>query len=318
MKKTVKKYYAFLTVLPLPLLPFLALNLSYSILEVLGYEWRICLSFLYLLNGILFSWLYSRIVFRKPLSNYTGTALPKMKWMLCGMILPISISLFYLIFIKGDLIRQYLSFKDVESIFRYNILFAGIAGPIIEEIFFRGLILGKLGEQIKMRYAVLISAFVFASCHLYEVDFSEGMDVFTRLMGLMIIGIAFGLITIESGSIWSSAMFHGFYNMLCGDSRFLHISNGPVQVWNEHAFLEYTIKNQSRLLIGIKNADMLETGLPTMIGFFIVSILAYRNIKIHHLNIQHKRFKAVKLLSFFVFTLMLAVPPVCLWLVHFY
>ena len=60
--------------------------------------------------------------------------------------------------------------------------------------------------------------------HLVNIDTSNLYNVISLLIAITIVGIAFALIVLETGSIWSGVVFHGVYNIISGDLDILHVS----------------------------------------------------------------------------------------------
>jgi membrane protease YdiL (CAAX protease family) len=119
------------------------------------------------------------------------------------------------------------------------------------------------------------SAVLFAAMHLVNIDTSNVHRVISILVAITIIGCAFALIVLETGSIWSGVAFHAIYNIISGDTDILHVSTDQVfpAVWS------YTPVREYRWITGIAGSDDIETGLPAMIGFIVVIIAALYFIK---------------------------------------
>jgi uncharacterized protein len=82
-----------------------------------------------------------------------------------------------------------------------------VAAPVSEEIFFRGFLFKGLENSRLGGYgAVLVTAVAFASLHLqYDL---KGM------LGILGIGLFFGLVRLKTGSVWLCAALHAFLNFL--------------------------------------------------------------------------------------------------------
>jgi membrane protease YdiL (CAAX protease family) len=87
-----------------------------------------------------------------------------------------------------------------------------IGAPIVEEVFFRGLLHGALADQLPAVAAVAASATVFAATHLQLIQFPA----------LVLVGVVHALLLMRSGriapAIWSHAAFNGVtvYVLLSG------------------------------------------------------------------------------------------------------
>ena len=83
-------------------------------------------------------------------------------------------------------------------------LLVGLWGPFVEEVFFRGFLLGGLRTRFSAWPALLISSGVFALFHILP-----GLYVPTFLLGL-----AFGWVYLKTRSIWPAIFGHTLHNTL--------------------------------------------------------------------------------------------------------
>lgn len=81
------------------------------------------------------------------------------------------------------------------------VLFAVIA-PIVEELFYRGLLLGALRRHLADRWALVVSAFLFAAIHFEPL----------LLPGLMVAGLLFGALALRSGRLGPAIFAHIGFN----------------------------------------------------------------------------------------------------------
>ncbi|MBN2190270.1 MAG: CPBP family intramembrane metalloprotease [Candidatus Aureabacteria bacterium] len=98
------------------------------------------------------------------------------------------------------------SIKDIKSLWELlsYILFIVFIAPIIEEIFFRGILYRGCKRFLGVAGASLLSAFLFSAVHMNLLSFLP-------IFGL---GIAFCHIYEKTGSIYSSIIFHAIHNAL--------------------------------------------------------------------------------------------------------
>lgn len=91
-------------------------------------------------------------------------------------------------------------------------LSAGIGAPIVEEIFFRGLLLRSL-QTVRWRVAsarlagflpILLSGLLFAGAHFQGVQF----------FGLAFVGVVLAIIRVREGRIAPSIMTHAGFNLI--------------------------------------------------------------------------------------------------------
>ncbi len=83
------------------------------------------------------------------------------------------------------------------------VLITVVLAPIIEELFFRGLLLRSVEKRFGPRWALWASSLVFAAVHLQLLQFPA----------LLIIGLVLGWLALRTGrlgpSIWAHAAFNG-------------------------------------------------------------------------------------------------------------
>ena len=96
---------------------------------------------------------------------------------------------------------MYLS-EGRTTVVRVLLLLAVVAGPIAEEIFFRGLLYGWLRQRIGVRNGLAISALFFALLHMDAVAFFP-------ILGL---GLLFGWVYERTGSLAAPVAIHIFHN----------------------------------------------------------------------------------------------------------
>lgn len=85
------------------------------------------------------------------------------------------------------------------------ILATCVQPAIIEELAFRGIILGGLRQILSGREAVLVSAAMFMILHLSPLSFPH----------LLTIGIILGYLRVRTGSIYPGMVLHFVHNSLC-------------------------------------------------------------------------------------------------------
>ena len=93
-------------------------------------------------------------------------------------------------------------FKSYEL--TYLVLVAGVITPIFEEIFFRGLLMGRLLKGFGTTAAVVISALIFSLSHLNIVQ-----SIF-----VLPIGILCGVLVVQTGSVFAGIWLHIVYNVV--------------------------------------------------------------------------------------------------------
>lgn len=146
------------------------------------------------------------------------------------------------------------------------IVFYGLAAGIVEEVVFRGVIMGCLERRFHIWIAVIIPSILFGVVHIIgnELDF---LSVIQLLIAGSIVGILFSLVAYESNSIWNNAMIHAVWNMV--------IIGGILHIGSEadgNSILNFVLKNKSFLISG---GDFgIEASVISILAYLIFIILA--------------------------------------------
>lgn len=93
------------------------------------------------------------------------------------------------------------------------VFFYGLATGIVEELIFRGVIMGCLERRTNIQIAIVAPSVLFGLLHVFGNDLDLASTIQLLIAG-SIVGILFSLIAWESGSIWNSAVVHGVWNMV--------------------------------------------------------------------------------------------------------
>ncbi len=146
------------------------------------------------------------------------------------------------------------------------IVFYGLAAGVVEEVVFRGVIMGCLERRFNIWIAVIIPSILFGVVHIIgnELDF---LSVIQLLIAGSIVGILFSLVAYESNSIWNNAMIHAVWNMV--------IIGGILHIGSEadgNSILNFVLKNKSFLISG---GDFgIEASVISILAYLIFIILA--------------------------------------------
>jgi membrane protease YdiL (CAAX protease family) len=84
----------------------------------------------------------------------------------------------------------------------YTSLFAAIAGPVIEELFFRGFVYNAIKKYIGIFWATLLTAAMFAGLHTHLVGF----------LPILALGILLAYLYEKTGTLISSITVHMIHN----------------------------------------------------------------------------------------------------------
>lgn len=82
------------------------------------------------------------------------------------------------------------------------VVIVAIAAPVVEEIFYRGLLLEALRQRLSDNVAVVVQALVFALAHMQGVQF----------VGLFVVGLVLGYLKVRSGRLGPAIAAHFGFN----------------------------------------------------------------------------------------------------------
>ncbi len=107
--------------------------------------------------------------------------------------------------------QKVLELFDGSQIFQHQskpelvviVLGLGVAAPVCEEFFFRGLLQRALMSRLEPSMAIVVAAFVFSAFHLDPVG----------LLARFELGVLFGLLAWRSGSVWPGIAAHAANNL---------------------------------------------------------------------------------------------------------
>ncbi len=86
------------------------------------------------------------------------------------------------------------------------------ANSFMEELWFRGLSLGRLSPHLGTALTVLVTALVFGSMHLGATYVTPAQMILFPLIAFAL-GLVNGYMTLKTGSIWGSVLFHAGYDL---------------------------------------------------------------------------------------------------------
>ena len=135
-------------------------------------------------------YLYTKYIIRIQMQDlFLGMPLPKKKWCITAVLMPVLICLFYIFFTKGTFEKGNLTYKEIIDVVTISILSSGIKAAVTEEIVFRGMILRLLQNTFGKKCAVFVSSFLFAVYHFDGIDTSDIEKVIMMIISVEIAGI---------------------------------------------------------------------------------------------------------------------------------
>ncbi len=184
----------------------------------------------------------------------------RVKWIIVGLLLPIIITGIYL-FLPGDMLHNDVNVMNVLSV---GVVFTGFAAGFVEEMVFRGVILGLLEKRWNKWIAVIVPSVLFGVVHVLGMDFSLGSILLVIAAGTMV-GVMFSVIVLYTNSVWNSGIVHGLWNVII-IGGILQISNVP----DENAIYNYVLHSNSYAITG---GDFgIESSVIALAGYILVTV----------------------------------------------
>lgn len=103
---------------------------------------------------------------------------------------------------KQFVVELFLKEKDMGFLI-YTSLFAAIAGPLVEELFFRGFLYNACKKYMSKVFAMVITAALFAGLHAHPVGF----------LPIMALGVLLAYLYEKTGTLVSSITVHIIHNL---------------------------------------------------------------------------------------------------------
>lgn len=138
---------------------------------------------------------------------------------------------------------------------------ASLSAGITEEIAFRGYLLALLEKKWGFAGAVSASSLFFALVHIPSMSRTDPLSLLLLLTGATAVGILLALMAKLTGSVWTSAFVHFFWNVL--------IARGTFSVTGTASpLLVSKLHSRSFLLTG--GGFGIEASLISISGYFLI------------------------------------------------
>lgn len=188
----------------------------------------------------------------------------KWYWIVTALLLPVIVVMAFVMF-GGLWVVNGVPVYDKVVIIVFGVLYYSIAAGIVEEMVFRGIIMGTLEREYNLKVAVLVPSILFGLVHIIGNELSILSTIQLVVAGTFV-GIMFSLIEYESGNFWNNAIVHALWNMstigLC------HIGFEA----DENSVFTLIINMKSTIVSG---GDFgVESSVISVVGYTIVIILA--------------------------------------------
>lgn len=204
--------------------------------------------------------------FKKFRLNIIGTVI--------AVFLPAFVVIFYL-FMQGEWIESDISQAEKITVAVTGICFYSIAGGIVEEMVFRGAIMGLLEKWKNIRVAVIVPSMLFGLIHILNGALSP-LSMIQLIIAGTLVGILLSLIGYYYDSFWNNALVHALWN--ASTIGMMHIGTEPY----ENSVYTYVLQSKSMLLTG---GDFgIEASVASIIAyllFIVIMMILIKNQKAH-------------------------------------
>jgi len=226
------------------------------------------LSVLQIVIPFLLIWLYIVKILKMPLRDFR-ICKPKNigVWILCALALPLAVSVIYILLIPGTFTISKRSNEQVTLLIIHAVFMTCLVAGISEELLFRGFIMHLLEVRWNKYIAIILPSMLFAALHIGNLQNPIIVEIILLLVAGTSVGIMFSMIAYQSGSIWSSAIVHGMWNLIT-NGGILNIGNEPVP-----SIFTYTEKQNSGFITG--GGAGIECSLLAIVGYGMVIFLAW-------------------------------------------
>lgn len=90
------------------------------------------------------------------------------------------------------------------------IIFVVVGAPIVEELFFRGLVLRSIQRRLGAAWAIGLSGAFFGLAHLQDLP---GDALALAMISLAAVGVVFAILAVRSGRLGASIVAHFTFNL---------------------------------------------------------------------------------------------------------
>ena len=195
-------------------------------------------------------------------------------WCIVAVGLPLIVDI--LLILTGG--KWYILECDVMS--KLNTVITGIclysiAGGIVEEMIFRGLIMGIIRKNYSIKPAVIIPSVLFGLAHLAngKLDFISAIQL---IIAGTAVGIMFSLVMLNENNFWNNTLVHAVWNM--STLGLMHIGTMYIGFENDNsALFNFVLDSDNRFITGGEFG--IESSVIAIAGYVVVSIIAFIRIK---------------------------------------
>lgn len=223
---------------------------------------------LYIIIAYFLLKLICKKILKGDLSEYNIPAFKiEIKWVIVAILLPITVTAFYILFVPGSFEQNVLDITSKLNLLSAGIFFTGFGAGIVEEMVFRGILMGAIEKRFNKTVAIIVPSVLFGFVHILGMGFELLSCVLVLVAGTMV-GIMFSLIASSTKSIWNSAIVHAVWNIV--------IIGGIMWTgaeFDEYSLYSYVLDSKSFLLIGGEFG--IESSIVAVVGYTVVCVVAW-------------------------------------------
>ena len=189
-----------------------------------------------------------------------------------AILLPTIVIVTYM-FTSGEWVELEATSSEKAVIIFTGILHHSLAAAMVEEMVFRGIIMGLLEKWSNIKVAVILPSIIFGAIHIANGAISP-MSAVLLVVGGTAVGILFSLLCYHFDNLWNNILVHACWNATT--FGVMHI--GLEQ--EKNAVYTYVLKMKSMLLTGGDyGIDASIISVSAYIVFIIVLIVLIKNKK---------------------------------------
>ncbi len=195
------------------------------------------------------------------------------KWVIAAILLPLTVTAFYILFVHGSFEQNVLDMNSKLDLLSAGIFFTGFGAGIVEEMVFRGILMGAIEKRFNKTVAIIVPSVLFGLVHILGMGFDLLSCTLVIVAGT-VVGVMFSLIASSTKSVWNSAIVHAVWNIV--------IIGGILWTgteFDESSLFSYVLESKSFLLTGGEFG--IESSIVAVVGYVVVCGIAWLGSKKH-------------------------------------
>lgn len=227
-----------------------AAQLAASIFEMLlsylipDYVANIIATGIYILLTFLFLYLFIQKTLNVPLSSLRFKKFKlNLPCVIIAILMPLLVSGTFILLVQGDWVESTASTHEKIYFVISGIFFTSIGAGIVEEMVFRGVIMGLLEKWSNTKAAILVPSILFGAVHIMNDSISLMSAVILVIAGTAV-GVLFSLVCLHYDSFWNNALIHILWNISTGGIYYIGTKA------DEYSIYSYVLKTKSMILTG--------------------------------------------------------------------